>query len=291
MPRLRLQNLTKRYGAGPLVLNGITLDLEPGRLTALIGKNGVGKSTLLGLIQGQLEPTEGSVVYKEQILSQDPVRARQLISLMPQFHLPLRGVKVREALEAIGLIRGLHPDKSRKKAEEFIQVFRLEQFASKKAEDISGGIWRLVSLGMAVIGSGPILLLDEPTNDVDPDRRQLLWKYLKRLSDSGKIVVVVSHNQLEVEQFADRLLLLEDGMIQERSVELSPSYQGILKIGVDDRQLSFSKRLEKTDLDFLGEFFLVKEPYQLDELFKILRQAILDGELNEVYLKGGGEDG
>ncbi|HDV0832527.1 TPA: ABC transporter ATP-binding protein, partial [Enterococcus faecalis] len=78
-----------------------------------------------------------------------------------------------------------------------------------------GGLRRLTSFAMAVVYPSPIIVLDEPTNDVDPIRRQKIWRYLKKLSNKGHIIIVVTHNILEVEKYADRYILMNHGKVLE----------------------------------------------------------------------------
>ncbi|MCV5992245.1 AAA family ATPase, partial [Enterococcus faecalis] len=82
-------------------------------------------------------------------------------------------------------------------------------------QKLSGGLRRLTSFAMAVVYPSPIIVLDEPTNDVDPIRRQKIWRYLKELSNKGHIIIVVTHNILEVEKYADRYILMNHGKVLE----------------------------------------------------------------------------
>ena len=78
---------------------------------------------------------------------------------------------------------------------------------------MSGGLQRLTSFAMSVVYPAQIILLDEPTNDIDPVRRKLVWQYMKKLAKEGHIILVVTHNLLEVEQYADRYILMDSGRI------------------------------------------------------------------------------
>lgn len=130
---------------------------------------------------------------------------------MPQFHAPLSGVTLRQAIEAILHIRGISGKKTY--VEEIINELRIDKWADRPGEKLSGGLQRLTSFAMSVVCPPPIILLDEPTNDVDPVRRKLVWNYMRKLARNGHIVLVVTHNLLEVEQYADRYLLLDQGRL------------------------------------------------------------------------------
>ncbi|MRB67626.1 AAA family ATPase, partial [Bacillus thuringiensis] len=82
-----------------------------------------------------------------------------------------------------------------------------------QGQTLSGGLQWLTSFAMSIVAPPPILLLDEPTNNVDPIRRKIIWNSLRKLAQKGHIVIVVTHNLLEVDQYADRYLLFDKGTL------------------------------------------------------------------------------
>lgn len=215
---LSLRGITKSYrGQRAAANDAITLDLEPGELVALIGHNGAGKSTLLNQIAGVTRPDTGSVSLGHTRLDTNSKRARQLTSVMPQLHAPLTGVTPRQALTSIARLRGLQPSQSKSATNGLLRALNIEAWSDTAGQNLSGGLRRLTSYGMAVVAPPGVLLIDEPTNDVDPVRRPLIWRDLRRLAHAGHIVVVVTHNLLEVERHADRCVVLQRGKIIEDS--------------------------------------------------------------------------
>lgn len=136
------------------------------------------------------------------------------ISMMPQLHAPLKGISIKQSVTAIGRIRGLSNGVLQQEVNEILQKLDIKKRENKTGEKLSGGLKRLTSFAMAVISSPKIILLDELTNDVDPIRRHKLWSYLKELASKGHIVVIVTHNILEVEKYADKYYLFENGKVK-----------------------------------------------------------------------------
>lgn len=201
---LVIEHLSKTYQKTGVEANQqISCRFEAGFVHALLGHNGAGKTTLLNQLMGLLEPDQGTVTFADLSLLEHPQQARELISMMPQLHAPIRGLTARQAIGGIGKLRGLSGLELEQAIEAVLTALDIEEWRDRKVEKLSGGLLRLVSFAMAVIAPPPILLLDEPTNDVDPVRRILLWKYLQQLASQGHVVVLVTHNLLEVQTYAD----------------------------------------------------------------------------------------
>lgn len=211
---LHVKNLSKFYKKGIRANDNITIEFNFGEITALIGHNGAGKSTLLNQIIGLIKPSSGSVFVNQIEVTNKPSIARKLISSMPQFQLPLKGVSVFQSIESVLRIKGFSKEISRKKAEEIIDFLQINKWKNTTGEKLSGGLQRLTSFAMSVTADTPIVVLDEPTNDVDPIRRILMWKYLRKLADGGTAIIIVTHNLLEVERYANRYILLDKGRVK-----------------------------------------------------------------------------
>lgn len=213
-PMLSLERVTKTYrGQNAPANQDISLTFHPGEFVALIGHNGAGKTTLLNQIIGVTRPTSGDIRFEEHSLVANPDLARRVAAIMPQIYAPLTGVTPQQAISSIARLRGLTAGAAKAATQELIETLDITQWAGVGGEKLSGGLRRLTSYAMAVVAPPPVLLIDEPTNDVDPVRRPLIWRHLRRLADAGHIVIVVTHNLLEVERTADRYVLLHNGEV------------------------------------------------------------------------------
>lgn len=212
---LHVKEIYKSYQKGKLLANaGLDCRFEKGQITALIGHNGAGKTTLLNQMIGISQPDSGEITYHGKSLTQSSKRARRYVSMMPQLHAPLKGVSIKQAVTSIAKIRGLSGSKLTHQVDEVLTALDIKRWENHKGEKLSGGLKRLTSFAMAVVGAPAIILLDEPTNDVDPLRRKKLWLYLKELAKKGHIVIIVTHNILEVEHYADYYYLLDQGRVK-----------------------------------------------------------------------------
>lgn len=225
---LRVQNLSKYFKNNIKANNNISIEFKTHEITALIGHNGAGKTTLLNQIGGLIIPTKGQIYINNIDVIKEQTKVRKLVSTMPQFQVPLKGVTMLQAIESISMIKGFSSKVSKKKAEELISSLQLDNWKNIKGEKLSGGLQRLTSFAMTVIDEAPVIILDEPTNDVDPIRRILMWKYLRKLADKGSTIIIVSHNLFEVEKYADRYILLDKGCVK-KDINVSSGYSQNLK--------------------------------------------------------------
>lgn len=225
---LRVQNLSKYFKNNIKANNNISIEFKTHEITALIGHNGAGKTTLLNQIGGLIIPTKGQIYINNIDVIKEQTKVRKLVSTMPQFQVPLKGVTMLQAIESISMIKGFSSKVSKKKAEELISILQLDNWKNIKGEKLSGGLQRLTSFAMTVIDEAPVIILDEPTNDVDPIRRILMWKYLRKLADKGSTIIIVSHNLFEVEKYADRYILLDKGCVK-KDINVSSGYSQNLK--------------------------------------------------------------
>lgn len=254
-------NLRKSYGK-KIVTNNISVTMESGQIVAVVGHNGAGKTTFLNQLNGLVKSDSGEIVIKGENITISPSRARELVSSMPQFQVPLKGVTIQEAIECIGVIKGLSNKDARIKTDRLISFLNIEKWNRIKGENLSGGLQRLTSFAMAVIDDdSAVLVLDEPTNDVDPLRRILIWKYLRELADKGKTIVIVSHNLFEVERYADRYLIMDKGsIIKDITIADSKTkkMQHLITItGIDEINIKYFEKFTSTKYDRFEKRLLI----------------------------------
>lgn len=210
---LSIERLTKVYPNGIRANDGISLRVEAGEIFGLLGPNGAGKSTLVQQVIGLLKPTSGSIQLGRFDLVEEPDAARQLCSYLPQAPVPIDALRLREAIELSGQIRGGRREEVRRRTDELIEALQLGEWERVVGTRLSGGVRRLVGFAMAAIQPGALTILDEPTNDVDPLRRRLLWDHVRALSRAGVAVLLVTHNVIEAEKSVDRLAVIDRGTV------------------------------------------------------------------------------
>ncbi len=286
---LVIKNLSKIYKNGVIANNNISIEFKTHNITALIGHNGAGKTTLLNQIGGLTLPTAGEIYMDGINLVKEHTKVKTIVSSMPQFQVPLKGVTLFQAITSIAMIKGFSRKEAKDMAEELISYLQLEKWKNISGENLSGGLQRLTSFAMTVIDKAPIIVLDEPTNDVDPIRRILMWKYLKQLADEGSVVLIVTHNLLEVEKYADRYVLLEKGKLKE-DVEISSEYSSnvnhILSIyDIDFEDIKFFADF-KSKYDKSQRKLIVKlKETELNDCFNVLLNILNEGKATNYEMK------
>ena len=205
---LTIENLTKSFDKQHFANNHIFLEIEAAKITAFLGHNGAGKSTLLKQMIGFIKPDKGDVHYGDISFIHNRKQARTMMSYMSQQYAPLDKLTVEQNLEMIGRMRGLSTSELQKEIDYLLADLEIVEYRDKQGKNLSGGLKRLTSFAMALIGSADIMLLDEPTNDVDPVRREKQWQLLQKLAYKGHTIIIVTHNLLEVENMRIILLFL-----------------------------------------------------------------------------------
>jgi ABC-2 type transport system ATP-binding protein len=226
---LEVEGVTKRYRRGATPANdGVSLAVESGQVYGLLGHNGAGKTTLVNQIVGLMKPDGGSIRIGGRDVITDPGYARLSCSIQPQAQVPIDGLTPRQAIEAIGRLRGGSAAIVRERTDRLIDGLVMGEWAATDGARLSGGVKRLVSFCMAAVVPGRLVMLDEPTNDVDPVRRRFLWTQVRALADEGAAVLLVTHNVTEAERSVDRLAILDHGRV------LTEGTPADLKAGIAD---------------------------------------------------------
>ncbi|MFJ5317364.1 Fe(3+) dicitrate ABC transporter ATP-binding protein FecE [Pectobacterium versatile] len=214
---LTTQNLTAGYG-DKRILDGLSLSLPAGKITALLGPNGCGKSTLLKCFAKLLTPESGTIQLNGKPLS--AFSARQLsrhLALLPQQYLTPEGITVRDMVAYgrspwLSLWGRLSPD-DRQRVQLAMEKTHIVDLADKRLTDLSGGQRQRAFLAMLLAQDTPVVLLDEPTTYLDINHQVELMKLLRELNQAGKTVVTVLHDLNQASRYCDHLVMLADGRV------------------------------------------------------------------------------
>ena len=217
-PVVAVRHLVKRYGEAPAV-DGIDFVVPAGSVTALLGGNGAGKTTVLSILLGVLLPTSGSV----RVFGEDMVRHRYRVLHRMNFSSPYvdlpRRLTVRENLTVYAQLYGL--DRIAERVEALAADLDVTGFLERPNGKLSAGQKTRVALAKALLNEPQLLLLDEPTASLDPDTGDWVRGYLEAYARrSGAAILLASHNMAEVERLCDQVLMLKAGVIRDRG---SPS--------------------------------------------------------------------
>lgn len=209
---IQIKELTKKFN-GELAVDRLSLTIEQGEFFALLGENGAGKTTTIKMLSCLLAPTSGDALMLGDSIIENPLAVKKKMNLSPQETAVARNLSVRENLEFIAKIYGKSQQETKRKTEELIGKFHLEEVAGKKAKNLSGGWQRRLSIAMAMISEPEIIFLDEPTVGLDVRARIDLWKILLQLK--GDITIILTTHYLEeVEALADRIGIMQGGRLR-----------------------------------------------------------------------------
>ena len=221
MDILQTKNLTKYYGEEPLVvkaLDGITLQIEQGSFTAIVGTSGSGKSTLLHMLGGLDKPTGGSVVVDGQSLSKMSrseltIFRRRKIGFIFQNYNLIPNLNIYDNIVLPVELDGRSAD--RQYLDNIISVLGLDGKLDRKPNKLSGGQQQRAAIARALITKPALILADEPTGNLDSRTSQEVVGLLQATGRQfHQTIVMITHND-EIAQIADRTIRIEDGRIAE----------------------------------------------------------------------------
>ena len=212
---IEVKNLTKKFKNFTAV-NNINFTLEKNKTLGLLGPNGCGKTTSIGMILGLITPTDGEVLIDNQNI--DNSDRNDLLSKMnfasPYIELPKK-LTVIQNLEVYGRVYGVKNLKQR--IEEISEELNLNDFLYKKTGELSSGQKNRVSLAKSLINKPEVLLLDEPTASLDPDIGDFVRNYIEVYKTKNEITILLaSHNMKEVERLCDSVIMMKEGQIVDR---------------------------------------------------------------------------
>ena len=233
---LRCLDLAFAYGAGPRVLDGVSLGVESGKLLVVAGPNGCGKSTLLSLLLGFARPLRGQVELEGRPLSQfAPVEVARIVAAVPQSEVPALALT---GLEMALLGRTPHrqgflpvlASQDIPAAERALERAGASAFAHRLLGTLSGGERQLVRIARALAQEPQILLLDEPSSSLDLAHQQNIFRLLRSLAhDEGLAVLTVSHDLNLAATYADQMALMAKGRVHSTGAPDEVMREGLLR--------------------------------------------------------------
>lgn len=215
MSHVELVDISKSYDKQKSVLNGIDLTIEEGEFFVLVGPSGSGKSTLLRMIAGLEEITGGTMKIGEKIVNHLPPKNRNL-SMVFQNYALYPHLSVEENI-LFGLnAKKVHKQEQQSRLTETVEMMGLTELLKRKPRELSGGQRQRVALARSVVSRAPLCLMDEPLSNLDAKLRAHMRVEIRRLHKQlGLTMVYVTHDQVEAMTMGDRIMVLNDGKIQQ----------------------------------------------------------------------------
>jgi ABC-2 type transport system ATP-binding protein len=212
---IKVRNLTKKF-KNYLAVNNINFTLEKNKTLGLLGPNGCGKTTSIGMMLGLITPSSGEVLINDQNVNS--ANRNDLLSKMnfasPYIELPKK-LTVRQNLEVYGRLSGIKDLKNR--IEEISNDLNLNNFLIKKTGELSSWQKNRVSLAKSLINKPDVLFLDEPTASLDPDIGDFVRQYIETYKSKNEITILLaSHNMKEVDRLCDTVIMMKEGQIVDK---------------------------------------------------------------------------
>ena len=213
---IEIENLSKQYN-NILAVRNINFKINKGSIVGLLGPNGCGKTTTIGMMLGLIKPTSGTVFINGQNIENENNRTKILEKvnfISPYVELPKK-LTVEENLKVYGKMYGV--TNLKEKISELMNQLNLLEFKKRKTGELSSGQKNRVSLAKALINDPEILLLDEPTASLDPDVGDYIRTYIENFaSKNDTTILLASHNMNEVERLCNEVMMMKSGKIIDK---------------------------------------------------------------------------
>jgi oleandomycin transport system ATP-binding protein len=212
---IQVEGLVKRFGEQTAV-DHVDLTVPAGSVFGLLGPNGAGKTTIVRMLSTLLRPDEGVARVAGIDVVAHAQAVRSVIGLTGQFAAVDESLSGFENVYMIGRLLDMPAKAAKKRAEELLVTFGLEQDARKPAKQYSGGMRRRLDLAASLVGNPKVLFLDEPTTGLDPARRSDLWEIVRDLAKGGTTVLLTTQYMEEAEALAQDIAVMDHGLIIAR---------------------------------------------------------------------------
>lgn len=210
---IEISGLTKKYANGVEALKNVNLTIEPGAFFALLGANGAGKSTIIGIMTSLINKTSGSVKIFGHDIDHDFSAAKECIGVVPQDMNLGFFDKVQDIVVAQAGYHGIPRSVALQRSEEILKQLGLWEKRDEQSINLSGGMKRRLMVARALINEPKLLILDEPTAGVDVEQRQEMWRYIQKINESGTTILLTTHYLEEVEQLCRSAAIMHNGEI------------------------------------------------------------------------------
>ena len=216
-------DVVKSYTAGNTALQGVSMQIEDGEFVFLVGPSGSGKSTILKLITGELKSTSGSVHIDgyslERIRRREVPYLRRTVGVMFQDFRLIDSKTVYDNVAFVMRAIGAREREIRERVPYVLELVGLDTKSRRHPSELSGGEQQRLAIARALVNNPSTIIADEPTGNLDPARSLEIMTLLQEINNLGTTVLVVTHEMNLVEQFAKRVISIDDGLVVSDGME------------------------------------------------------------------------
>ncbi len=289
MDAVIIEKITKKYG-DITALDEVSLNIKEGEIFGLLGPNGAGKTTLMEIMVGLRRPDSGGVTVLGVDVTKGSREIGKSVGFNPQETMLYDDLTVLENLEFIASLYSFSREKFNERLRILSEMLELSNFLKRRAGKLSGGQKRRVSLAASLLHDPPVVVLDEPTVGLDPDARREFWRFIEKMREEGKTILISTHYMEEADELCDRVAIMDLGKVVAIGSpdELKRSYGGSAKIviHVKMRQLASAEKIlsdyaPSRVLEWL-EIMTEKPEELVPDLIAKLQSAGIDSESVEI---------
>lgn len=266
---LKLKNVKKSF-VFKQILKGVTFEIKKGERVALVGKNGAGKSTLINVISQQLKISEGEILYG---YASNRLESLELIGIQFQSLNYPEGFVVKDVIHFFNVSVEKNIRMSKIELSKMISMFGIEKFLDQKIDRLSGGQQQRINILLAMIKKPKLLILDEISNGLDVESSEQIKKYILNYLDNNPetSLLLISHSDEEVREIAERVVVLENGIITEKFLAKELTKEKFFEITSREPKLT-KLEMEKSNLESNKMLKKLERHYNIKESRKIINK-------------------
>ena len=214
---IEFNDVVKSYSVGNQALRGVSMQIEDGEFVFLVGPSGSGKSTIIKLITGELKPTSGSVHVNgyslERIRRREIPHLRRTVGVVFQDFRLIENRTVYDNVAFAMRVVGARNREIRERVPYVLNLVGLDTKSRRLPGELSGGEQQRLAIARALVNNPSTIIADEPTGNLDPARSYEIMSLLQEINNLGTTMLVVTHEMNLVEQFTNRMIVIDDGLI------------------------------------------------------------------------------
>ncbi len=294
---LKLRNVSKTF-AGKKAVDNISLEINTPGVYGLLGSNGAGKSTTIRMILGILKKDEGEISWNGKQVNRKSVN----FGYLPEERGIYPKTKVFDQLMYFAELKGMNKNDAKESIEKWAKKLKVEEYLNMTAEKLSKGNQQKIQFMTAIIHNPELIILDEPFSGLDPVNSEILKNIIIELVESGKYVIMSSHQMVTIEEFCSNILILKEGktILQGNLKEIKDSYPANrVEIHVNQNIDNYIKEYGLENINEKNNEYIIKITEE-GTAHKLLNKLILDGvkvskfeimkpTLNDIFIEKVGE--